>query len=413
MFYRQNRFGIKLLETVGFLFVLIGADLYWDQNLSQSVFQPFVILMLLIAIRYGLLFGLIAFSLYFGYTLFNYLAPGGDVLLLFYDVPFLLEWLFNLLVVLIAGLYSSSQRERYESLHYNLEEVKTDNVYLHDTVLLMETTQKTLRRKVLESDYSVQRLYSIALTLDKEYPELIRSETLSLMAELYQTNEVAVYHLDSSKKSLRLLSKRGKKNQFPQTILVDDTQKTLQRMLATKKMAFRQMEDPDDSPLLVAPIVMDGQISEVIVFHQFAIEKLTTYDIQVFETIVDWIGSRYKKAKKWMMKDEEEKMYQGSSVYKPIYFREKMLAEKSKLETDHIPYSVLEFDLKKTTGLTPYILEQMVLPYLREIDKLGFDEERQELFILLPGTEEEQGSEIVQERITTLLANKGVLVNAN
>ena len=409
MFYRQSNVGMKWLETLGLMGLLIVADLIWDGALSESLLQPFVIVMVLIAARYGLLFGFTAFVMYFGYTLYSYLAPGGDILLLFYDVNFLLTWLFNLAVVLIAGLYASSQRERYESLHYNLEEVKTDNTYLHDTVNLMEKTQRILKQKLLESDISVQKLYNIAVRLDQKQIELIRSEALAVLSEIYQSSSLAIYHVDSSQKSLRLITRRGSSEAFPQTILINEQESVISRAMQSKKLGIRDVKDADGSPLVVAPILVHEQVKEMIIFQDFDFNKLTPHDLQLLETLMQWIGSRYANANAFFEREEQHKMHEGSRVYKPEFFRKKVMVEQQKEETDSIPHTVLEFDLKKTVGLTPFMLQELIEPHVREIDVMGFSEKTFEFYLLLPGTDPTLGNQIVKERITQLFEKKGVL----
>lgn len=140
---------------------------------------------ILFALRYGTIFGLISFGVLLLYKVVYTGFVGGDIFLLFYDTNSLLTLFYYFAITVIVGLFSTSFRERYEISQFRNEELKDENTYLKETVDLLNTSQTTLRQKLLQSEYSLNQLYELAVSLDLPHPELIRSETIRLLKKIF------------------------------------------------------------------------------------------------------------------------------------------------------------------------------------------------------------------------------------
>nr|WP_251129287.1 MULTISPECIES: GAF domain-containing protein [unclassified Exiguobacterium] len=331
---------------------------------------------------------------------------GGDIFLLFYDTNSLLTLFYYFAITVIVGLFSTSFRERYEISQFRNEELKDENTYLKETVDLLNTSQTTLRQKLLQSEYSLNQLYELAVSLDLPHPELIRSETIRLLKKTFLASDVAIYHVDRSQKSMRLLIRQTDKKEFPQTIFLDEASSMFKRFFQVQETTLRQLDDEDTDPMLLAPIIVDGTTREVVVIKRLPLRKLTTDDLHVLNILFSWIGTRIQNAENLIRKEQHEKMHKGTSFYKKTAFTELVAIQERKKIHHGQPYIVLEYPL----GYEPVSLESIeaiVHSYLREIDVVGYDPDENKLLLLLSGTSEEHRQRIY-DRIEGILIQKGV-----
>ncbi|WP_214823413.1 GAF domain-containing protein [Exiguobacterium sp. s28] len=386
--------------------LLIGIDLFFSLGTIQNELNLFYVAAILFALRYGTIFGLISFGILLLYKVLYTGLMGGDIFLLFYDTNSLLTLFYYFAITVIVGLFSTSFRERYEISQFRNEELKDENTYLKETVDLLNTSQTTLRQKLLQSEYSLNQLYELAVSLDLPHPELIRSETIRLLKKTFLASDVAIYHVDRSQKSMRLLIRQTDKKEFPQTIFLDEASSMFKRFFQVQETTLRQLDDEDTDPMLLAPIIVDGMTREVVVIKRLPLRKLTTDDLHVLNILFSWIGTRIQNAENLIRKEQHEKMHKGTSFYKKTAFTELVAIQEQKKIHHGQPYIVLEYPL----GYEPVSLESIeaiVHSYLREIDVVGYDPDENKLVLLLPGTSEEHRQRIY-DRIEGILIQKGV-----
>nr|WP_285801004.1 GAF domain-containing protein [Exiguobacterium sp. s142] len=235
---------------------------------------------------------------------------------------------------------------------------------------------------------------------------MIRSETIRLLKKYFLASDVAIYHVDRSQKSMRLIIRQAEKKEFPQTIFLDEASSMFKRFFQVQETMLRQLDDDDTDPMLLAPIVIDGETREVVVIKRLPLRKLTTDDLHVLNILFSWIGTRITNAQNLIRKEQHEKRYPGTSFYKKEAFIEIVaLQEQKKLHHDQ-PFIVLEYALDYEP-VSLESIEAIVHSYLREIDIVGYDQDENKLLLLLPGTSEENRQRIY-DRIEGILIQKGV-----
>ncbi|RWZ60553.1 hypothetical protein EQV77_04455 [Halobacillus fulvus] len=406
MVYSQSNVIRKIIELVLIISILAFLDQWFEWGALDWTLDPFLFVVLLFSLRYGLNIGLFSYFMVLVYHMLDLYWSGGDLFLLFYDPREYTELLFLLFVTLACGLYSTSFRERYESLKYGKEEVEEENKELKEALEVLQESQRNMQSKVLESEHTLKRIYEVGKALDQPTPELIRNEAVQIVSKLFHAEEVAIYHVDSSKSALRLRVRKGNKNVFPQTIFVD--QATIyQRLFQTKTINVRTVEDNDQSPVLAGPILYDHEVKEILVVNRLDFSRLTSYEIQVMSLVLDWMSNRMEKAVTAQWKEEEKNMHPGTRIYYKSAFDELVdLQEERRIDYD-VPYAVIKVELDEFEHISVVEAEILLRAYLREIDIMGYDEKTDIFYFLLPGTEEDKAG-IVQERIDKVLKEKGV-----
>lgn len=382
-------------------------DQWFALEMTEWTLNPFVFAVLLFSLRYGLNIGLMSFLLTLGYYLIEASRSGGDLFLLFYDSNRFIEILFLLLLSVIGGLYGTSFKERYESLSDRNDELNDDNEEMKEVIELMEGSQKSMQERVLESEYTLKRIYQVGKALDQPTPDLIRNEAIQIISDLFKADEVAIYRVDSSRSAMRLSVRKGSKEVFPQTIFVDHESSMYRRLFANKTVTIRTVDDEDGSPVLVGPVVSNYEVREVLIINNLDFAKLTSYEIQILSLLLDWVSDRIDKSQAAVWKEEETQMFPGTRIYIKEAFDEKVAMQQQRKETYGVDYSIVELPFEGFHDMSKVEAEIILRAYLRELDIIGFDESSQTFSFLLPGTEEEKAT-IVEKRIQKFLYEKGV-----
>ncbi|WP_273849885.1 hypothetical protein [Guptibacillus spartinae] len=408
MIYTQKNTARKLIEVI-VVIVLIGmSDQLFQLHLTTWELDPLFFFVLLFSLRYGLTLGLLSFFLALIYHMMAIGFNGGDIYLLFYDMSEASWIIFSLLLAIVCGLSSTSFQERYESLHYRHDELKDENEQLTESIKLLEHSQKTMQEKMLEFEHSLTRIYQVGKALDQSSPELIRNEAISIISNLFKAKELAIYHLDSSKRTLRLHIRKGDSNHLPQTVFIEEDSAVYKRLFRNKTITLRTIEDENNSPVLVGPIIYGNEIKEVLVIYQVDFAKLTTYEIQIMSLVLDWMSSRIEKATELELKEEKIKMFQGTNIYFKEAFEQKVQIQKKRSEKFDQSFSVIHVQFAEFDQITPIEAEIILRSYLREIDLMGYDPSENIFSFLLPGTAPEN-AQTVKERIKKALTEKGGL----
>ncbi|WP_281659167.1 hypothetical protein [Halobacillus sp. Cin3] len=406
MFYQQSSFIRKFIELILVFSVLGFLDQSLEWDMLEWTLNPVFFAVLLFSLRYGLNFALLSFFAALIYHVYDIYQRDGDLFLLFYDPANYLSLLFLLLAGVITGLYSTSFRERYESQQYVLKETKDENEELKTSLTALERSQRVMQAKVLDSEYTLSRIYEVGKTLDQPSPELVRNEAVTIIGDLFEAEDLAVYHVDSSKKSLRLRVRKGNTERLPQTIFIDDAASIFSRGLKNKTICLKTVDDEADAPVLIGPIVYNQDVREVLVIDQLDFAKLTKYEVQILSLVLDWMANRIERAGEYLRKEEEQKMYPGTSIYDKEAFDELVQLQEKRAEKYGVPYSVVSIDVSPYREMSAVEAEIILRAYLRELDIMGYDQTEQHFHFLLPGTSSENAS-IVEERIYKALDTKG------
>ena len=191
---------------------------------------------------------------------------------------------------------------------------------------------------------------------------------------------------------------------MPQTLFIDPESNIYQRMFKQKAIAIRTA-DEFDVPLLIAPIQYDGKIQEVLVVQEIDFNRLTTYEMNVMQLILDWTGSRIEKAMLMEWNETRHELIEGTHIYQLHHFNEKIQYQEYRLQHYGQPYSTVQMPVADVP-LSLIEMELILRQSMREIDLIGFDEETRTLHFLLPGTPEEYAQRF-KERIRDVFLRKG------
>lgn len=404
MIYTQHRNSIKWIEMIVSILIIGLLDYMFSLSISKWIIDPLIFYILLFSLRYGLLGSFVSFLFTLGYHLLFLAVEGSDILLFLYDQQELMWIVFHFLVAVTAGMFSTSFQERYLSLRLRQEEVTEENTRLLETLEALRLAQDTMQKKLLDSNHTLNKIYKIGTDLDQSVADIVRDKLVSTFEQSFKAKHLAIYHVDASRRTLRLHVRFGDKEKLPQTLFIDPESNIYQRMFKQKAIAIRTV-DEFDVPLLIAPIQYDGKIQEVLVVQEIDFNRLTTYEMNVMQLILDWTGSRIEKAMLMEWNETRHELIEGTHIYQLHHFNEKIQYQEYRLQHYGQPYSTVQMPVADVP-LSLIEMELILRQSMREIDLIGFDEETRTLHFLLPGTPEEYAQRF-KERIRDVFLRKG------
>ncbi len=404
MIYTQHRNSIKWIEMIVSIIIIGLLDYMFSLSISKWTIDPLIFYILLFSLRYGLLGSFVSFLFTLGYHLLFLAVEGSDILLFLYDQQELMWIVFHFLVAVTAGMFSTSFQERYLSLRLRQEEVTEENTRLLETLETLRLAQDTMQKKLLDSNHTLTKIYKIGTDLDQSVADIVRDKLVSTFEQSFKAKHLAIYHVDASRRTLRLHVRFGDKEKLPQTLFIDPESNIYQRMFKQKAIAIRTA-DEFGVPLLIAPIQYDGKIQEVLVVQEIDFNRLTTYEMNVMQLILDWTGSRIEKAILMEWNETRHELIEGTHIYQLHHFNEKIQYQEYRLQHYGQPYSTVQMSVADVQ-LSLIEMELILRQSMREIDLIGFDEETRTIHFLLPGTPEEYAQRF-KERIRDVFLRKG------
>lgn len=404
MIYTQHRTSIKWIEMIVTILLIGILDYTFNLSVSEWAIDPLIFYILLFSLRYGLLGAFVSFTLTSLYHFSFLLMEGADLLLFLYDSKELAWILLHFFVALSAGIFSTSYRERYQSLHIRQEEVVDENAQLKQTVQKLQESQNEMRKRVLDSTYTLSKIYEVGLHLDQDVTGLVRDHLIGTFTRVFKARQIGLYHVDTSRRTLRLHVRSGDVDRLPQTLFIDSDAGMFQRMFQTKRPTLR-LADELEGPLLVAPVCYDGDVKEVLVVHEVDILRLRSHEMNMMKLVLDWAGTRIEKADalEWLLVSDQ--LVDGTRMFRMDAFEQKVEQQVLRHEQYGQPYSTVRLSVEGV-DLTLIEMELILRQSMREIDIIGYDEDEQMLHFLLPGTPVES-AERFKERIEHVFYVKG------
>lgn len=405
MIYTQQRNSIKWMEMILSILIIGIVDYIFNLSISEWLIDPLIFYVLLFSLRYGLLGAFVSFALTSLYHFTILLSEGTDVLLFLYDSSELAWIILHFLVAIVAGTFSTSFQERYQSLKIRQEEVTDENRQLKETVRHLELSQVEMRKKVLDSDYTLSKIYEVGLGLDQDIPDIVRDQLVRTLEQSFYAKQIAIYHVDTSRRTLRLHVRSGDPEHLPQTLFIEAGQGLYERMFRTGRLSIRTADEMG-VPLLVAPIRYDGAIQEVVVIQTVDFNRLRSYEMNMMQLVLDWAGTRIEKARamEWMLAQHE--LVEGTRIYQIAGFEEKVKLQAARHEQYDQPYSTITLAVDHV-NLSLIEMELILRQSMREIDVIGYDAETETLHFLLPGTPQAYAERFKERMEQTFLVKGG------
>ncbi|MET3727034.1 hypothetical protein ABID52_000615 [Fictibacillus halophilus] len=395
--YKINKKWIKWSElfVISIILFIIEFYVFSFAELSGS---PYVIIVLLIGIRYGILYGLVITGVILTLHIMNVWSSNEDVYSFIFFGNFSISAIIYLLTAYISGIYSTRYRERYEDKESEREELQVQLEQAVTTLYTVNETNDVLEKKILASEMTMINVYKMLQALDQDHIEMFINEVAKTLETYYGAKTLGIYHVDQSLRALRIKVRKGSGKLLPQTIFIDSAPMFYERLIQDESITVRRITDEENAPLLAAPIKINNQIRQIIVIQELDLARLSNEGLSMLHMLIEIISEQLTKTWHKSEKQEQQQYYQHTKVFKPSSFKERIKIEKARLVEFHVPYCYVYFKTDPLNLPVLQRLETILRKYLREVDLISYNPRSSHLIILLPGTSKEN-VKVIEDRL--------------
>ncbi len=380
--------------------------------------NPYQVLSLFMAIRYGSVRGFISFliiiSIGGGNAFFNSQA---DKL---FDTQTLYFVLSVLLTSHVAGQLSDYQNDEIFFLRDRYDKLSLDFQKCTLNYLMLTDANKELTQKIVTRFQSLSTVYEAAqkletLSIDKLFPsalELLESHTSVKTAAVYILKDGILYlkaHLGS--KGEVVFAEALKPDSDKMIFNAIKNRKTVSQREDIFDLSKEYYSDECGGHLIVAPIMLNETVNGVVVIEKISFENFTDATIRIISMIADWVAMCINKIDNFSKIEAEVPIDQEINCYKVDHLKKMIRIEVAKAVRYRLQLSVCKVAIADHDKLTEkmrrsvyFTIGYIVKNCVRDIDFYGACMENGCFVIILPVTDS-KGSNILISRLTNELGN--------
>lgn len=410
MFFKKLKYALVETILIDILIFLIFFQMNpLKENFLFMNIHPLLIVVSLIALRYGNYIGIMsALIASLTYTV-AYLSLGRDLYLFIIDFNYYKFFLMFFLSATVLGRFKDDYDFKMQNKNMEYELLEKDNEELKSEYEKLKFIKEELRKQIVGAEYSITSLYEIASTLETLDSEDVYTEVMHILTKFLKAKMISIYTVDEYGKFLRLKLKKGEDKIIANSIRVKDHlcfTNVLEQKTVIKNKIFYENKD-FSCPLMIGPILKDDRVIAIINIESMDFEMITEYSYNLFKVIVDWINKALVQALEVEEEVNKKRFYSGTSIMKYEFFKKRLNEEIERRERYGMDFVLIKL-LNKSLSIEQ--LEKVFLKSMRIVDVVAYDEKERIAYILLPATEN-KNSLIVQERVLNASNNNLELIH--
>ncbi|UOY92216.1 hypothetical protein MUG87_17550 [Ectobacillus sp. JY-23] len=405
MYYKQSNKMRIYAEMILLFLAVFWVDMLFSLQLTTLQPSPFLFLILLFSLRYGWRAGIVSFGFILAYVTALEVMARGDVVVMLYKL-LSNQWMFvYLFIAIFVGATRTAWKERYDDLYFVNDEQKKELQSAQRAVAQLKKTNEVLEQRLLQSEMSIGSVYGMIRALDQDNIEFVTNKAMSILTSYFKANDFGIYHADTSGRALRVKVRKGSQEALPQTIFLDEAERFYERLFTEKKLVVKRESDEAAAPVIAGPIVVNGEIRQVLIIQSMDFYQLTEHNIQLLHWLLRMISDALERAAAKALIKHRAKVYPHTLLYKKEFFDEYMQIEKQRFDMYKQPYACFDIFIGRPTAEQLVVMSDIIHKHLREVDKVGFDADTGKLLFLLPGTNQTYVEQL-RERIVTKLQDE-------
>lgn len=275
-------------------------------------------------------------------------------------------------------------KRSYEMLQDDFRELQEIN---EQNVIIKNEYEKRL----LDSRESIPQLYELTERLMILSPDRIFMEILQVMAQLTESNTVAVYSVNPNSTFLRLVNALNDESVVMGKSWDISGQPKLRQAIEQGQLYQGDIWNGDVAVAL--PIQYHGQSIAVIALRNIDYKKCTLYQMNLLKTVGRLMSESIARAIDYEKITCQDRYVEDSFILKPQAFEEALKLAEEKQEKNLAEYSVLRLYV---SGQPKQISDQLVSMF-RTADHMGTDNAGN-YYVLLSNTGADM-AKVVQERL--------------
>ncbi len=282
--------------------ILFGCLAWWFSSIVESNaalrFMDFWLLYVILAgTMYGGAMGTVAALIAFATYVFDWMAAGNQLYMLFYNVD---NWLIPVSYLLAGSMFGyihDSQLEKITTLESEKKNRDAETQFIKSMYDQAYSDRNRLLEQVVSYRDSYGRIYQITRELDTMQPEQVFLSTLNVLEDTLQNHSVAIYARKGNLSFARLIIHSRSMKNVPRSMDMD-RYPLLKDALNAHELFVNTTLEPA-YPAYAAPIYDEKEGLATIMLWDVPFEKQTLYFENLLNVIAGLVQSSLIRALKF------------------------------------------------------------------------------------------------------------------
>lgn len=363
---KKHRILPYIENIIAFALAIVLLNTSRQMNIGIGI-DYMLFFIVIIAVTYGLRQSIVSVILASGFVINEFLSIGQDPVSILFDANLLLTISQYILIGALLGYTIDSFKMKLSEWELENDVVLGKFNHLYELYQDSKLVRKELQNQIRKTDDSFTKMYEVSMRLDSLKPDLVFDGTVKVFEDILKTNEIAIYLVSENKSFFRLIANSNKLEKNIKKSIAIDEFPTAKKVLETKSLFTNTELDPE-APMMIAPIVIDGDVSALILLYSMEFTAMSLYNQNIFKTLVELVTSSLIRAYKYEVVTAEQKYARDTFVLKWDYFKEILYSKIVTHKSSKIDYTILEIhDKKWYASKTHDLVDQLV----REVDHVG------------------------------------------
>lgn len=363
--------------------------------------HPLLIVTSMMALRYGNYLGLISATISSLVYVYVYYLLGKDLYIFLIDFSYYKFLLMFYLSAVILGRFKDNYEFRLKNMDLEFDLLKKSYDELHELYEKCTFIREQMKKQIIGAQYSIISLFEAASSLVKLNPEEVYTETLGILSKFLGARSISIYTVDDRQEYLRLKIKVGDFTEIRNSIKVDEDE-CYKLLVFEKKVIKHDINCQDDFPIMSAPLIKDDKVIAIINIDEMNFEEVTDYSYNLFKVIVEWINKALVSAIEIEEDINKDYYYDSTRIMKFDRFIQRLEEEKKRKSKFKLEYCLLAY---KRNEIDLNILDINFRQILRKTDVIGYDDENDIVYVLLPATKT-KNLDLINEKILNIFNYK-------
>lgn len=361
----------------------------WFNTLSAMNVSVFYIV--LIGIVYGNRQSFIAVGLSVLLLTIEKLQIGREIISLLYDTSFFFQISLLLIIGLVVGYTTQSKNNKLKEQEDKLAQSQERYTFLNSIYSEMKEVKDELQLRVLNSEDSFGKAYSIIKELEWLEPEKVLNRTIHVIQTVMDVHNVGIYVVNTEGTFLRLVAhSNDESTSFDKSLNVEKSE-YVQYLMKTDSLFVNKKLDPT-MPMMAAPLYRDGKLSAIITVNNLKFDRLSLHYENLFKVTTQLVESALNNAFTYIEATEVNRYIPNTRILTKNVFAAILESKQEAQFTNNTPFLLLKGFLNEKP-LFEYA--QQISHLLRETDYIGQLED-ENFFVLLSNTDEVDGAAVLK-----------------
>lgn len=365
--------------------LIVSAALAWlcirfSENQVQFRMIDFRLLYVVImGTVYGMNMGIAAAAVASAALIYANYSEGVKPLTLFYEPTNWLPFIAYFTVGALSGFVRIREQDKQRFLMDENRLIRDKFSFVRQLYLKVLNEKRYLKKQIVGSKDSFGKIFKVTRQLEVHQREEVFIQALTVLENLLDNNSIALYTIAPGNQYFGRLraASRNILSDTPHSIRLEDYQKAID--VIREGEVFSNTELLEGYPAFMAGITNHDELRMLIMIRDSAFEQMSLYYVNLINILCGLISSSMLRALEYEEAHQIEEKIEGTNLYTPHAFLEKLALEQEMSERHIARYELL----RCSRGSRPLeMIDSIAAKSLRsdDIAGLGLDND---LYIIL------------------------------